>query len=65
MKPLKYGKQKKERLKDIGAPKSVPYGDWTYHKHEVMAIALKLYKLKQLEKDETSFLFSNRKSVWR
>jgi len=57
--------QQKERLKEIGAPKSVPYGDWTYHKHEVIAIAFKLYKLKQLEKDETTFLFSKKKSAWR
>lgn len=57
--------QEKERLEKIGLKYSVPYGNWTYNKSKVMAIALKLYKLKQLEKDETSFLFSNKKSAWR
>jgi hypothetical protein len=56
--------KEKERLEQIKAPMSVPYGDWTYHKNEILLIALKLYKLKQLEKNETSFLFSKRERRW-
>ena len=56
--------KEKERLEQIGLKYSVPYGDWTYNKRQILLIALKLYKLKQLEKNETTFLFSKRERGW-
>lgn len=56
--------QEKDRLEQIGLKYSVPYGNWTYNKRQVLLIALKLYKLKKLQ-NETTFLFSKKKSAWR
>lgn len=57
--------KEKKRLQKINAPKSVPYGDWTYHKNEIFNIALKIYKLEQLEKHGITNLLTKEKRSWR
>lgn len=55
--------KEKERLEQIGLKYSVPYGNWTYNKRQILLIALNLYKLKKLQ-NETTFLFPKRERWW-
>lgn len=58
--------ENKKRLEKMNLKYSVPYGDWTYHKDEVLKIALKIYYLQKINNNErdSSYLFSKKKSAW-
>jgi hypothetical protein len=55
---------RKELLKEIGAPKSVPYGDWTFYKNEIMLEAVKLYELEKIKKQYGITDLFSKKKIW-